>query len=806
MNIKAAIANSELYLVVKTQLAEYWQNPLLNIGFIVSLAIATSTLLAILMLNHASKQQYQQADTRLGAAITYHIRAKQGQTVSKQDFAQLRKQGFSNINPVLSFRKKLTNGKWLTFKAMDLLALSISKPQSFDSINVLLPQPYGKNLGISGLQIMLSDGRLLPLRQITKADWGMTALLDIALAWQLFPELKDFSYLLVAEISAEGVLRLEQSLPEHLTLQKIDSLQQRQGFADALHLNLSALAVLGFIVSVFIAFQAANQAWQKRSELVSQLRLFGVSFTTIRLALLLEAVSLIVAASVIGTFIAVALVSVLLPLLGLTLNQLYQLSVSGHFDWHWRYGLWSLLISACAVLLSLFKQVKRINNPHLFFTAKPVNSRLPTTLIGIVTGLLLLLFLLWPETDWHQVMVKYGLFLIATVGILPLTMHVLIKLFLLSNSRRYFRLRLIMQDAANQIGRRFIPLAAFYLALSTSIAAALMVNSFETAFVNYLEQQLDEDLYIRFEQQQQPRLEQWLQRHPQVIEYLLYRHAVVNVGQDRVAVTTYQSPRQLATLVLKTEQKILNQADRYTAMTQGAGCLINEQLALKHNLTLGNEINLSQASSQMSCQVRGIYYDYGNPRYEISLPLQLAQQQLSGLTARGYGVYFSQYNTEIKQQLLSELALEQSQLIEPAEIKKMALDIFAQTFILSQGIAAVLLVIACFGLFLSAKSLELARKADLFILSSLGYSKIELFIHMLAQWLLLVAGCIVLSWPVAMVLAEVLVAKVFPVSFGWSMPLVLTASPFVSGSLIGLSCLFVALVIPLYKLNGRGHW
>ncbi len=802
MNIEAPIANSELYLVLKAQLAEYRQNPLLNIGFIVSLAIATSTLLAVLMLNHASKLQYQQADTRLGTAITYHIRAKQGRTISKQDFATLRKQGFSNINPVLSFRKKLASGKWLTFKGMDLLALSIRKPQRFDSRNVLLPQPYAKNLGISGLQINLNGGQKLPLRQVTAADWGMTALLDIALAWQLFPELNDFSYLMVADISAAGLLRLEQSLAKHLILQKVGSLQQRQGFADALHLNLSALAVLGFVVSVFIAFQAANQAWHKRSELATQLRLFGVSLTTIRIALLIEAVSLILVASVIGAFLAVAMVTVLLPLLGLTLNQLYQLSVSGHFDWHWQYGLWSLLISACAVLLSLFKQVKRINNPYLAAAAKPVSNNLPTPFIGTVTGLLLLLFLLWPENGWHQIMFKYGLFLIATVGILPLTLNVLIKLFLLIKNPRYFRIRFLMQDAANQIARRFIPLAAFYLALSTSIAAALMVNSFETAFVNYLEQQLDEDLYIRFDQQQQPQLEQWLQHHPQVMEYLLYRHAVTNVGQDRVTVNTYQSPRQLATLVMKTEQIIVNQADRYTAMTQGAGCLINEQLALKHKLTLGSKFNLTQGSVQMSCQVRGIYYDYGNPGFEITLPLQLAQQKLSGLTARGYGVYFSQYNGELKQQLLSELELDQSQLIEPAEIKKMALDIFAQTFILTQGIAAVLLVIACFGLFLSAKSLELARKADLFILSSLGYSKLELFNHMLAQWLLLVGGCIVLSWPVAMVLAGVLVAKVMPASFGWSMPLVLTASPFISGSLIGLSCLLAALVIPLYQLKG----
>lgn len=332
MNREGLIRNSELWLVVKAQLAEYRQNPLLNLGFILSLAIATSTLLAILILNHASRQQYHEAESRLESPIAYHIVAKQGRTVSKQDFAIIRKQGFSEVSPAISFRRKLANGKWISFKAMDLLALSISKPQRFDSENVLLPKAYAESLGLSEPQVLLIGDQSLPVRQITVADWGMNALLDIALAWQLFPDIKDFGYLTVTKLPPARAQLLERSLPVHLMLQQSWSLQQRAGFADALHLNLTALAVLGFIVSLFIAFQAANQAWQKRIELATQLRLFGIALLTIRLALLLEAVFLILLASAIGALLAVALVAVLLPLLGLTLNQLYQLRVGGHFD------------------------------------------------------------------------------------------------------------------------------------------------------------------------------------------------------------------------------------------------------------------------------------------------------------------------------------------------------------------------------------------------------------------------------------------------------------------------------------------
>ena len=52
------------------------------------------------------------------------------------------------------------------------------------------------------------------------------------------------------------------------------------------------MAILGFIVSLFIAFQAANQAWAKRGELAAQLRLLGIKLSTIQKVMLCESLFL----------------------------------------------------------------------------------------------------------------------------------------------------------------------------------------------------------------------------------------------------------------------------------------------------------------------------------------------------------------------------------------------------------------------------------------------------------------------------------------------------------------------------------
>ncbi|MDX2319961.1 MAG: FtsX-like permease family protein [Moritella sp.] len=794
----------ELWLVLQTQLAEYKQHRLLHLGFIFSLAIATSTLLCILVLNHASKQQYQQANTQLTSPVGFYIVAEQGARVTKSDFSDLRRQGFTQVTPVLTFRKHLKNGKRLKFVAIDMLALSIANPAQYNHQAVLLTQAHLVSLTAdSGINsdvntvLTLADNTTIPIALTTSEEWGKVALLDIGLAWQLFPQQTGFSALMVAPLTAQQKQELETALPAHLSLNEPWSYQERSGFADALHLNLMALASLGFVVSMFIAFQAGEQAWYKRAELAMQLRLLGVTLQTIKMAMLLEALCLVLVASVFGMLIAVALVTVLLPLLGLTFSQLYALNMSGHFVWQWQYVLWALVISLVAVLLALVKQFKRISTAHVAQLENVLIARFPRLLtLGIAVGLLLL-FSWWPSHSWHQIMVKYGLLLIASVALLP---HFLQGMLFLGehffNLFRFnsFWVSYIFKDASNQVERRYLPLAAFYLALTTSIAAALMVHSFEGAFVRFLDQQLSADLLIRYHHGQKQQVENWLQNNSNIDEYILRQHTWAKRGNDSIKVSNFHSSRQLASLLLKS-----------SSIKTKSGCFINEQLALKRQLTVDQSIIFSQGKKQYSCVIQGIYYEYGYPGFSLVLDSPQANQFFSGWIYSGFGVYFNPDTVIDKQAVSLTLGLAEDQIYDPAQVKKSALAVFAQTFVLTQLISVILLVIACFGLFLSATGLELARKADLYILCSLGYSKAELFAHMLMQWLLLAVSCVLLSWPVATILAHALVSQALPASFGWSMPLLFNVGSFAVSSMLGLLFLLPALGIPLFKLNLRSR-
>jgi len=800
--LNAKNAHSEFLLVLKAHISEYINKPLLNLGFIFSLAIATSTLLSILVLNDASQQQYKSANSRLKSPVAFYIVPQPGNVISTVDYAALRAQGFHQLNAAHVFRKTLTNGEKIAFRAIDILPLVLTMPESYTSKAINIEQAYAHSLGLAGEKnsqgsLSLAGHSLVATKINNIGDWGDTALLDVALAWQLFPDIKGFSHLMVGQMSAHEMARLVAALPNYLSIQEAWSITEREGFADALHLNLSALAILGFIVSLFIAFQAANQAWTKRAELARQLRLLGVELSTIMKVMLCEAAVLTLFASLLGIGIAFVLVSFLLPLLGLTLEQLYRLQVSGQFQWQLQYSLWALSISSIAVIVALIKQVNIIGAAKVAFSARLSPQTFSFKISAVIAAILLVLFACWPNDNWHHLMFKYGLLLSASVAILPNLLKYLLQILAMISGS--FRLKFIFQDASQQVGRRYLPIAAFYLALTASIAAALMVNSFQNSFVTYLNQLLSADLFVRYSAEQKPKLSQWLQQQKGVEEYVLFASTVAKYQEDTVEIFRLTSKSQQESLLLKSGRFVsLN-----TTKMATKDCYINEQLAYKRSIALQQIIEIKQGQQVLPCRVQAIYYDYGNQGFAIKIPSKFTLNQLSSWQETGFGLFLTLDAEVIKQALIADIGIDESQIYQPEQIKKLALAVFEQTFVLTQAIAFVLLSIACLGLFLSANSLELARKPDLHILSSLGYSQFELFSHMLWQWLLLASGAIILSWPVAIILANALVSLVLPASFGWSMPLVFEFGPFAVSSLLGVLMLIPALAIPLYKLKVR---
>ncbi len=810
---------AEFWSMVNVILAHYRRHWLLNLGFIISLALATSTLLSIFILNHASKAQYASSHQQVSQS-SWRVVAKQGASITLQDYASLRQQGFFEVRPVAYWLVELkpagqgnqldTDGKtkdeteWFTIKATDMLIASIMDDEKYPAGALYLP-PEIQLQPVSDNQLVLDwQGNTLkvPVAIAEPPMPGKSGWMDIASAWLLFDSDGQINYLQTSPISDERSKELQRALPQQLTMLPAATVEQRAGFADALHLNLSALALLGFVVSLFIAIQAASQTWRDRYQLMQQCRTLGFSLKTVKYVLMLEGITIAAIAAVLGSVLAMLLVATFLPLLGLTLNQLYQLHISGQVIWQSIYGVWAFGISLFAVLATLGMHLKVMMSGNIL--ARP-DEGVNEPLLKLIAVVCLAIWFILPTDSWLLIMISYSAVLLASIAILPVFIS-----WLLNNLSKFvsgFNTQFLLQDASVNVSRRFLPIAAFYLALTTSLAAGLMIGSFEQSFSRYMDKILANDLYIGFPVDKQKQVMAVVTSSPDVSAwYPRYRATAKIQGNDQTTSAVVSLSGWTAVAQLKNLSLVSAVPDALDA--EAAYCYVNEPLALAFNLKPGVTIAFENAGAVFQCTVGGVYHDYGNPSFEVDVPFLSANEALGNFRQDGVAVSFDLSENDAQQvaslltsQLAEQAGLDDGWIYDPQAIKQLALDIFSQTFILTRTIAVLLLALACFGLFLSARNLELARIKTLKVLIALGYSKRGLFNHLLLQWIVIALGAIILAWPVSVLLADALVSKALPASFGWSMPLIMNERTLLEGSIIGLLTLIPALWLPLRAVS-----
>ena len=97
--------------------------------------------------------------------------------------------------------------------------------------------------------------------------------------------------------------------------------------AHSFHLNLAAMGLLTFVVGIFLTFNALSFSFTDRRELFRRLRLAGVRRKELRNGLLLELGAFLAFGSLLGYWLGALLAARLLPGVGRTLAQLYDVYI-----------------------------------------------------------------------------------------------------------------------------------------------------------------------------------------------------------------------------------------------------------------------------------------------------------------------------------------------------------------------------------------------------------------------------------------------------------------------------------------------
>lgn len=348
-----------------------------------------------------------------------------------------------------------------------------------------------------------------------------------------------------------------------------------------------------------------------------------------------------------------------------------------------------------------------------------------------------------------------------------------------------------------------LPLTALAFAIATAIGVQAMVTGFESTFARWLDQRLQGDLYL--DPGQPVATAEWhtqLRDLPGVTSVLPMVRArallYLSSGDTSSADQSTADAMPVDVLAVDPTSPLLQGwpflseiPDLWTELPR-RGVLINEQLARRQSLAVGDRIRFRLATETLSREVIGIYADYGRPEGELMLPLAMVSDALPDRYST-FVLGVADVDSIPWQDWPQQYPwLAGSRLRDQAGLKQAANAAFARTFQMTRMLNALTLALAGTALALMGLVIFRLRQGSYTLLYVYGVRRKPLRWRLIAHSVLVTGLLALLAIPLGIFLGWVLVARVNPAAFGWALPLHFYPGFWLQ---VWLACLLIGAVV-----------
>ncbi len=652
---------------------------------------------------------------------------------------------------------------------------------------------------------LVVHGALEPARQTDARGLADVLVMDISAAQELLGREGQLDRIDLVLDDSAAVARVRELLPPGAQLVEAESRNAAlREMTRAFQLNLTAFSLLALVVGGFLIYNTMTFSVVQRRPLLGMLRAVGVSRRELFSLVLGEAVVLGLAGTLAGLLLGYALAHVLLELVTRTINDLYfVLSVR------------ELHLAPASVLqgvlLGLGMTILAALSPAREATAVPpraalsrarlestVRRRLPGlvlagTLLAAVAGLLL--------TAGRGLAPAFaGMFLmiIAWALFVPWLMQLAMRLLApVLGAVAGMPGRMAARGVEAGLSRTSVAAAALMVAVSAVIGVGVMVDSFRYTFSVWLDSTLRADVYVSVpgEAPLAPGQVEALRNAPEVVGSSTARYVRVVANGDRSRLRVFDLPAELE------EGFSFKEGNPETAWRQfrlGEAVLVTEPYAWHRELAVDDRLTLATATGEQRVRVAGIIHDYSTSEGAVVMHRNLYQRWWDDPDVDSVALYFTA-DTDIEEAGNRLRAATGSdpplQFRSNRELRRLSLDIFDQTFTITQVLRLLAVVVAVVGVLSALLALTLERSREYAVLRATGMTPGQLWLLVSTQNALvgLVAG--LLAIPLGLVMATVLTLVINQRSFGWTMQVLV--EPGILLQAVGLS-LLAAVLAGLY--------
>ncbi|MFT4870415.1 MAG: putative ABC transport system permease protein [Colwellia sp.] len=774
----------EIKLILATHLAFYRRHPWLMLLFFLGFSLGSALLTAISGLNQEANARYQNSSALINNPVTHLVKPLTGKyTIDGNVWLSLRQYGFVNAQPVLRGRLKTNKGQTLAIQGVDtLLWLNRTQfnqsnenqgktPSQFSLSTLLVDSKFAERINTEvDIEAIFSLEKGQKQPDISLVDGiGLWAITDIANADYLLDAKGQLSFIELSQVTEQQLVEIAQLISGQAQL--IDAKQQSfDVLSEAFFFNLTALAMLGYIVAAFLSFNAIKLTLTARNKLLKQMQLLGCTKLSIQLSLVIELIIVSLCTALLGTLGGYLIANVLVLDVNRTLIGLYQLDKALVINWQWFNVLLGFTLNISALAVILLVQVKQVANKskQMFY------GLLASTVVGLI-------WLLNYATNEYQALLLCFALLILFILIVPKALSGLVSLpVTIINPLTQW----LHADTRLHIKDLHIAIIAILVALGSAIGMQIMVKSFSHTLNAHLEKQLSADIYLRSDKLDN-NLRQMLSHLSEVEKLSIYMESDGKVNNIPASLASFGENFEHYQHISLTSGLTISKNNFIEK-----GCLANEQSKIKFGFSLNDVAVFEQNTTKFSCRITDFFYDYGNP--SLSLLTLEQRQKIATLNHNVFGYSIRLKNTTsvavFSERLINEFKQDSTKILPNKKFKKMANALFEDTFVVTKALNGFILAIALLSLCTSLLSLSVNQLKQLTILRNLGVTQQQLLTMKLLQTSGVVLFTILFAVPLGFALGLALLKFVMPIAFGWTIHFSLDL-----GSLV-LTCLTLVAV------------
>ncbi|MDX1434943.1 MAG: FtsX-like permease family protein [Gammaproteobacteria bacterium] len=607
--------------------------------------------------------------------------------------------------------------------------------------------------------------------------------------------------------------RLRELLPAGVRIEPVGSASNTaRQMTRAFELNLLMLSLLAVVVGMFLVYNTVTFSVVQRRELIGILRATGVTRAQVFVLVITEACVVALAAALAGVGLGVLLAHELLGLVSRTINDLYFAVSVREVDvapLSLAKGLLVGLVAAVIAALVPAFEATRVA-PRAALSRSMVESRTRQRLpvvsalgIAALAGAGAVLWLSDASLAFGFVSlfaVVAGFALLSPVASLAL----LGALRPAAVSAAGWLGRLAIRGVGANLSRTAVAIAALMVALSAIIGVGVMVGSFRSSVERWLDATLRAEFYVGMpgavgDRSLDDDLIARVSGLPGVAEVSAGKRVEVHGEGGEVNLLAIR----MASESYRGFQILRGRPDDVWRAFDAGAVLVSEPYATHHGTAPGDRVTLDTEEGPAGFDVAGIYRDYGSEEGVVFMSYDTYLRHFDDPALMTLGVYAAPDAdlAALGERLRDAVAAEP--LVEVranGAIKKASMEVFDRTFTVTAVLRMLAAVIAFVGVLSALMALELERGKEIAVLRAQGMTRAQVWGVVQTQTgvMGLIAG--LLSLPVGLVMALVLILVINRRSFGWSMEVLVEPAVLVQAIALALVAALIAGVYPAWRM------